>query len=200
MSTKSNYFEIPELYYDAPAILKMLLVLDNDKTSSWGKYGNSNPLYSTYVNMNSPTILNIIHQFQNYNLLIENIKFLKTLRCSKVVAHKDIRNVAINIPVKVNSKNKINFYKEQNNFKYSYLTVNGEIKGKNYKVYNDDKKLLIESFSNINKNAVCLNTNIIHSIENNTDSDRVVLSISFKKKYDDFLQISKMYKSGELLC
>ena len=194
-----NYFEIPELSYDASAILKMLLVVDNNEGGGWGKYGESNPLYSCYVNMTHPAILNIVHQFQNYNLLIENMKFLKTLRHSKVAPHKDKRNVAINIPVKVNSKDKINFFKEQNNFKYSKLTVDEQVKGKNYKVYNDDKKHLIEYFS-ILKNAVCLNTNIIHSVENNTDSDRVVLSISFKKKYDDFLQISKMYKSGELLC
>ena len=45
----------------------------------------------------------------------------------------------------------------------------------------------------------CLNTSLPHGVENLSESDRVVLSISFKDEYDSFSRINNLYRSKQLI-
>ena len=56
---------------------------------------------------------------------------------------------------------------------------------------------LIETF--VSDKVFCLNTKAIHGVINGSDRDRVVLSISFKEKYDDYNLIKDMYYNGLLI-
>ena len=58
-------------------------------------------------------------------------------------------------------------------------------------------KKVIESHNTTN--SFCLNTRAIHGIYTNCNSDRIILSISLKDKYNDYNTIKQMYEKGDLL-
>ena len=63
------------------------------------------------------------------------------------------------------------------------------------KKYND----VVETQRFILNQPACLNTSLPHGVENLSESDRVILSISFKDEYDSFIRISNLYKSKQLI-
>jgi hypothetical protein len=46
--------------------------------------------------------------------------------------------------------------------------------------------------------AICLNTNVPHGVINESQNDRVILSISFKNEFDSFDTIKKLYDTRNL--
>ena len=81
-------------------------------------------------------------------------------------------------------------------------------KSEDYKLFIDGKKVktkarsypktnIIETINTLN--SFCLNTRAIHGISTNCDSDRIILSISMKDKYNDYNKLKQMYESGNLI-
>ncbi len=64
-------------------------------------------------------------------------------------------------------------------------------------IMDGDKTKVIESHNTTN--SFCLNTRAIHGIATNCNSDRIILSISLKDKYNDYNTIKQMYEQGDLL-
>jgi len=188
----NRYFILPNLEFDS----KELLFCYNRTKSTWAKYGKGEltSLYTQYVDLDCNGIQNIINQFVNPEL-IENIKFFKTPARGSVTAHCDKRNVAINIPVQTDDLSYTLFYEDSNDFYSPQI----EVKGKT-SITKAKKIKNAVSFDHLVLNQViCLNTSLPHGVENNSDKDRVILSISFKEKYDQFNTIKTLYENNNLL-
>ena len=65
------------------------------------------------------------------------------------------------------------------------------------KYYKIDQSQTVDTFHC--QNVFCIDTSQIHGVVNESTSDRVILSISFKDTYNDFTTIRKMYENGKLL-
>ena len=193
-----NAFEIPEFKFDVEKLKQTYL---NNK-NVWAMYGKNikDSLHTQYVSKED--VLEHINQLKNYKELIDNIKFFKTVRNGIVSPHTDPRKVAINIPVIINNNDKITFF-ESKDKDYGYninpeaadFKIKGEEKKTTAKRYHNPK--LIEIF--VSDKVFCLNTRAIHGVINGSDRDRVVLSISFKEKYDNYNLIKDMYYNGQLI-
>lgn len=186
-----NYFKIPELLFSSKDLYDCFII----NQQSWASYGSSdiNSLHTKYADQTAPAIQYIVNQFKDPNI-IENIKFFKTKAGGEVNAHSDKRNVAINIPVQTNEDSSTIFYKNVGQYDNPDLSVNGKnitVKAKRY-----NKVERTESF--VLYHAVCLNTSIPHGVTNQSDQDRIILSISFKEQYDNFYKIKQLYDEGNL--
>ena len=186
-----NAFEIPEFKFDSEKLKQTYL---NNK-NVWAMYGSGDPkenLHTQYVSKED--VLEYINQLKNYKELIDNIKFFKTYPKGVITPHTDKRKVAINIPVVIDKNDKITFF-ESKEEEEVVLQVEGVKKQTSAKHYHNPK--LIETF--VSDKVFCLNTRAIHGVINGSDRDRVVLSISFKEKYDDYNLIKDMYYNGLLI-
>ena len=186
-----NAFEIPEFKFNVEKLKQTYL---NNK-NVWAMYGKDSPkdsLHTKYVSKED--VLEHINQLKNYKELIDNVKFFKTYTKGIIPPHTDKRKVAINIPVITDKNDKITFF-ESKEEEEVVIQVEGEEKQTSAKRYSNTK--LIETF--VSDKAFCLNTNAIHGVINGSDRDRVVLSISFKEKYDDYNLIKDMYYKGQLI-
>ena len=185
-------FEIPEFKYNSEELKQVYL----NNTSEWAKYGSKPELtlYTQYVSLENPVILKHIEQIKNYKEVIENVKFFKTLVNAGVGPHRDKRNVAINIPVIVDEHSYVAFY-EKSEIIPSVLTIKDEVKQSTAKYYRNSEP--IEKFKA--QGTFCLDTSTIHGVINESTTDRVILSLSFKDKYNDYNTVKKMYENGELL-
>lgn len=187
----SNYFNIKELSYNQNDLYNYYL----KNTSSWATYGSGGDgsLYTQYIDLSQECIQYILNQFVDSSI-ISNVKFFKTLAKNSVSPHCDKRNVAINIPVQTNDDNYTVFYKDNGNYDNPNISVNGKVSEVSAKRFAD-----VEPLSTVViKNAICLNTSVPHGVKNNSDQDRILLSISFIDKYDDFNKIKELYNSGNL--
>jgi len=190
----SNIFEICELN----KFKSDLKILYKKSNIEWAQYGSEKlkSLYTGYISTDTKIIQNLLSVFKDYNNLIENVKFFKILANGEVTPHKDKRNVAINIPIICDIKNTLNFYEEQT--EAEEVKILFKDKEKNTTAKRFAKKNIVESINTIN--SFCINTNTIHGVETNVNFDRIILSISFKDKYNDFYKLKKIYQSGNLLC
>ena len=182
-----NIFEIPEFKFNAGKLKQTYL----NSNSVWAIYGKSmqNSLHTKYVDKKD--VLEHISQLKNYEKLIDNVKFFKTYGTAP---HTDKRNVAINIPIITDKNDKIVFYESKESVE-SVLQVEDKEKETIAKVYKNPKTL--ETF--ISDKAFCLNTSAIHGVVNGSNNNRIILSISFKGKYDNYNLLKDMYKNGELI-
>jgi hypothetical protein len=184
-------FEIPNFKFDKN---KLKDVYSNNK-ADWAKYGPEKlSLHTQYISLEEPVILEHLQQIKNYKNIVENVKFFKTLVSAGVGPHKDKRNVAINIPIIVDNKSYVAFY-EESEVTPSVLSIKNNVLQSKAKYYKNSKP--IDIFKS--EKVFCLNTNTIHGVINESTSDRVILSISFKDAYNDFDLIRQMYENGELL-
>ena len=182
-----NIFEIPEFKFNAEKLKQTYL----NSNSVWAIYGKSmqNSLHTKYVDKKD--VLEHISQLKNYEKLIDNVKFFKTYGTAP---HTDKRNVAINIPIITDKNDKIVFYESKESEKV-VVQVEDKEKETVAKVYKNPKTL--ETF--ISDKAFCLNTSAIHGVVNGSNNNRIILSISFKGKYDNYNLLKDMYKNGELI-
>ena len=186
-----NAFEIPEFKFNAEQ-LKQTYLNNKNVWAMYGKDSQKDSLHTKYVSKED--VLEHISQLKNYEELIDNVKFFKTYPKSIIPPHTDKRKVAINIPVITDKNDKITFF-ESKESEDVVIQVEGEEKQTTAKRYNNPT--LIETF--VSDKVFCLNTRAIHGVTNGSDNDRVVLSISFKEKYDDYNLIKDMYNNGQLI-
>ena len=187
-------FEIKEFKYNSNELKEVYLSNNNE----WAKYGEDEKLtlHTQYVPLTHPIILKHIQQIKNYKNVIENVKFFKTLTHAGVGPHRDKRNVAINIPVIVNKDSYIVFYEAKEELD-AVLSLKDGKKLTTAKYYKIDQSKTVETFHC--QNVFCIDTSQIHGVVNESTSDRVILSISFKDDYDNFNTINKMYNDGNLI-
>ena len=185
-----NAFEIPEFKFDVEKLKQTYL---NNK-NVWAMYGKNteDSLRTKYVSKED--VLEHINQLKNYKELIDNVKFFKTYTKGIIPPHTDKRNVAINIPIITDKNDKINFF-ESKESEDVVVQIEGKEKETTAKRYSNPK--LIETF--VSDKVFCLNTSAIHGVTNGSDNDRIILSISFKEKYDDYNLIKDMYNNGQLI-
>ena len=186
-----NAFEIPEFKFDSEKLKQTYL---NNK-NVWAMYGSGDPkenLHTQYVSKED--VLEHINQLKNYKELIDNVKFFKTYAEGVITPHTDNRKVGLNIPVIIGKNDKITFF-ESKEEEEVVLQVEGKKIETAARQYKNTK--LIETF--VSDKVFCLNTRAIHGVINGSDRDRVVLSISFKEKYDDYNLIKDMYYNGQLI-
>ena len=158
----------------------------------YGKDSPKDSLHTKYVSKED--VLEHINQLKNYKELIDNVKFFKTYTKGIIPPHTDKRKVAINIPVITDKNDKITFF-ESKEEEEIVVQVEGEEKQTSAKRYSNTK--LIETF--VSNKVFCLNTNTIHGVINESNTDRIILSISFKEKYDNYNLIKDMYYNGQLI-
>ena len=187
-----NAFEIPEFKFDSEKLKQTYL---NNK-NVWAMYGPGEKpktnLHTQYVSKED--VLEHINQLKNYKELIDNVKFFKTYTKGIIPPHTDKRKVAINIPVITDKNDKITFF-ESKEEEEVVLQVEGKKIETGARQYKNTK--LIETF--VSDKVFCLNTRAIHGVINGANRDRVILSISFKEKYDDYNLIKDMYYNGQLI-
>ena len=185
-----NVFEIPEFKFNAEKLKQTYL----NSNSVWATYGKSmqNSLHTKYVDKED--VLDHISQLKNYENLIDNVKFFKTYAKGIIPPHTDKRNVAINIPIITDKNDKIVFYESKESEKV-VVQVEGKEKETTAKRYKNPKAL--ETF--MSDKAFCLNTSAIHGVINGSNNNRIILSISFKGKYDDYNLLKDMYTNGQLI-
>jgi len=186
-----NYFEIPEINFN----IRDLQEIYKNNINEWASYGviKNDSLYTQYVSLEDTVIKKILNQFKDSSI-IENIKFFKTLSKGEIHSHTDKRKVAINIPVIVDDKSYTVFYETTDTFEIPKINVGNKIQDVNAKKYKKGK--IVEKVY-LNK-AICLNTNVPHGVINESQDDRVILSISFKKEFDSFDIIKKLYDTRNL--
>ena len=187
-------FEIKEFKYNKEELKQVYLNNNNE----WAKYGKDEKLtlHTQYVSLEHPIILKHIQQIKNYKDIVENVKFFKTLVNAGVGPHTDKRNVAINIPIEVDDKSYVVFYEAKETLD-SVLSLKDKVRYTTAKYFKLENAKSIETFKC--QNVFCIDTSLVHGVVNESDKDRVILSISFKDKYNDFDVIKKMYESDELL-
>ena len=187
-----NYiFEIIELN----KFTNDLRTLYKNYFNKWVEYGGDplTALHASTISTNEKVISDISKTFKED--IIENFKFFKILANGEAMPHTDSRNVAINIPIIVDVRNTLTFYEDQGQNEESKLWVDG--KRVKTKAQSYPKTKVIESHNTTN--SFCLNTRAIHGIATNCNSDRIILSISLKDKYNDYNTIKQMYEKGDLL-
>jgi hypothetical protein len=186
-----NYFEIPEIAFNT----KELQEVYKNNVNEWASYGvyKNNSLHTQYVSLEDIVIKTILNQFKDSSI-IENIKFFKTLAKGEIHSHTDKRKVAINIPVIVDDKSYTVFYETTDTFETPKINVGNKVQDVNAKKF---KKGEIVEKVYLNK-AICLNTNVPHGVINESQNDRVILSISFKNEFDSFDTIKKLYDTRNL--
>jgi hypothetical protein len=187
-------FEIKEFKYNSAELIEVYLNNNNE----WAKYGKDEKLtlHTQYISLEHPVILKHIEQIKNYKYVVENVKFFKTLKNAGVGPHKDKRNVAINIPVLVDENSCIVFYEAKDEID-PVLSLKEGKRLTTAKYFKIEQAQSIEKFKS--KNVFCIDTSQIHGVLNESNNDRVILSISFKEQYNDFNIIKKMYETGQLL-
>lgn len=184
------FFYIPEIKFNKDELNDYYLNNNND----WALYGPTDltSLHTKYADISG--ISNIVNQFKRPEI-IENVKFFKTIAGGKVAAHRDKRNVAINIPINTNNDQHTIFYESKGDFENPDIQVDGKKMSVDAKRYYD----VVETLRfNLNQPA-CLDTSTPHGVENLSESDRVILSISFIDEYDDFTKIRNLYLSKQLI-
>ena len=185
-----NYFYIPELKFDREELYHCFLRNENE----WAFYGPTKltSLHTKYVDLKEVDY--IVNQFKKPDI-IDNIKFFKTIAGGNVSAHSDKRNVAINIPIDTTDKQHTIFFESKGDYNSPNIKVGDKQMSVQAKKYND----VVETQRFILNQPACLNTSLPHGVENLSESDRVILSISFKDEYDSFIRISNLYKSKQLI-
>lgn len=188
-------FELSEFEYNSEELKQVYLNNKND----WAKYGKDEKLtlHTQYVSLENPVILKHIQQIKNYKDIVENVKFFKTLVHAGVGPHRDKRSVAINIPVIVNENSYVVFYEAKEELD-PVLSLKEGKRLTTAKYYKINQAIPVETF--MCQNVFCIDTSQIHGVLNESESDRVILSVSFKDQYNDFNVIKNMYENGELLC
>lgn len=186
-----NYFEIPEIKFNT----KQLQEVYNNNVGEWASYGvyKNNSLHTQYVSLDNAVIKEMLNNFKD-PFIIENVKFFKTLAGGEIHPHTDKRKVAINIPVVVDNTSYTLFYEPTNTFETPKINVGNKVQDVNAKKFTKGK-IIEKVYLNA---AICLNTNIPHGVINDGSNDRVILSISFKKEFDSFDIIKKLYDTRSL--
>ena len=190
MNIQDNYFYIPELKYNQVELYNSYLNNDRD----WARYGSQDlkSLHTKYVDLKE--VKHIINQFKRPEI-IDNVKFFKTIAGGNVSAHSDKRNVAINIPIDTNDKQSTIFYESLGDYDNPNINVGDKkiiTKAKRYNKVKETQRFVLNQ-------PACLNTSLPHGVENLSESDRVILSISFKDEYDSFSRINNLYRSNQLV-
>ena len=185
-----NYFFIPELKYNKDELYHCYLKNENE----WAFYGPTEltSLHTKYVDLKEVDY--IVNQFKKPDI-IDNIKFFKTIAGGNVSAHSDKRNVAINIPIDTNDKQSTIFYESLGDYDNPNINVGDKkiiTKAKKYNKVKETQRFVLNQ-------PACLNTSLPHGVENLSESDRVILSISFKDEYDSFSRINNLYRSNQLV-
>lgn len=187
-----RYFYLKNLKFNQ----KDLLSCYHGNQNTWAKYGKEDlsSLHAKYAEDNSRPILDIVCQFKNPDI-IKNIKFFKTVAKGHVSPHCDSRNCAINIPIQTDKNSYTVFYEEKDDFETPEVEIDGE-----------NKNTKAKRFKNIPScgwifldQPLCLNTNLPHGVINKSDKDRILLSISFIEKYDNFKILKEMHYENKLL-
>jgi len=187
-----RYFNIPQIKYDSDKLFKCFL----ENKAEWAKYGENylTSLHTQYADRACAPIKDIISQFADQSM-IENIKYFKIVANGHIDPHCDKRNVAINIPIKTNMNNYTVFYSFTDKYESPELQVNDtktQTTAKRFKDARPVDKL-------VSKGAVCLNTSLPHGVQNNSNEDRIILSISFNRDFDNFEIIQKLFKNNRLV-
>lgn len=188
----NRFFYLNQLQFNQES----LLACYHTNKNVWAKYGKEDlsSLHAKYADNSCTPILNIVSQFKNPDI-IKNIKFFKTIAKGHVSPHCDSRNVAINIPIQTNKDSYTVFYEEKDDFETPELKINGENKHTKAKRFSD-----IPSCGSVYLDKpMCLNTNLPHGVINNSEEDRILLSISFIEEYDDFETIKELHNKNNLL-
>lgn len=188
----NRYFYLNQLKFDK----KGLLSCYNTNKNTWAKYGSDDlsSLHAQYAPDNCPFISAIVSQFNEPDI-IKNIKFFKTKANGQVSPHCDSRNVAINIPIQTDVDSYTVFYNAHDEYEMPSVEIAGETKNTKAKRFNEVNScgtLFLD-------NPVCLNTDLPHGVINNSDLDRIILSISFIDHYDDFEVIKNLHDNNNLL-
>lgn len=187
-----RHFNLVNLNFDQ----KDLFICYKENKNSWAKYGKHDlsSLHAQYAQQDCKSISKIINQFQNPSI-IENIKFFKVKSNGSVSPHSDSRNVAINIPVQTNNKNYTVFYNATDEYETPEIRIEEKTSSTQAKRYINAAAydyLII-------KHAICLNTALPHGVINESEEDRIILSISFIEEYDDFETIKDLHNKNNLL-
>lgn len=187
-----RYFNLVNLHFDQ----NDLFAYYQENKNSWAKYGKHDlsSLHTQYAQKECKSISKIVNQFQNPNI-IENIKFFKVKGTGSISPHSDSRNVAINIPVQTNNKNYTVFYNATDEYETPEIRIEEKTSSTRAKRYINAAAydyLII-------KHAICLNTALPHGVINESEEDRIILSISFTKKYDNFEIIKELHNKNNLL-
>lgn len=186
-----NYFKLKNFSFD----IKELQNLYVSNTNEWVMYGSNkdNSLHTKYTSLEDKEIQHILQNFIDKSI-VENVKFFKTIANGKVDTHTDKRNVAINLPVFVDDKSYTVFYKNAIETESPSVVLNNTIKK------TKAKKFIKGELSNkiFLKNVLCLNTSVPHGVINDSTNDRIILSISFKKEFDNFEKMKELYDTGNL--
>jgi len=188
-----NYFKIPEIVFDK----KDLQTLYQKNLNEWVMYGEEEniSLHTKYASLDNNVISKLMSQFKNPSI-IENIKFFKTLKKGEVWPHTDKRKVAMNIPIIVDDNSYTVFFKEIKNFEAPIIKIGDKIQNTTAKKYFKENCEIVETL--YLNTAACINTSTPHGVINNSNEDRIILSISFKKEYDDFNVMKKLYDTRNL--
>jgi hypothetical protein len=176
---------IPELEFNKEEIAKYVPDINSDKWQL--TYGTKSVQIYNFKSVDVPPILDVLAQFNNPRDYITHIEFFKTPANCELPAHTDRnRKAAINIPIIGDfDSSALNLF---NTPDVPVNDVNGAqgFGGKATKVA-----------SATFYTAVILDTTYPHGVINQTDKDRVIVSMSIKPEvtYEDMY---RMYRTGNL--
>jgi len=173
------FYLVPALKFDVEAARQYYL---NIKDQTWDeKYGKAANLHMWQIDSTVPFVQEFMDTMQNPDWVM-HLEYFRTPANSTLPAHIDNgRKVGINIPI-------IGDFESTSLDVYDVSHLSGtDIEGA--KGFGGKAKLISQVYYKV---PILVNTSIPHGTTNNTDQDRVIISVTFHEKVNIGLIIRKM--------
>jgi hypothetical protein len=179
------YRPLPNLKYNKDTLMKKYL----ENKTPWKQYGKNSytALFTQLVNAEE-----IVSQFKP-GIISDEVKFVKVLAGGHGGCHTDTRQVGILVPVQVESGQFTLIHEDSKKINDSeYLNLDGTEQPKAFANPKEIDRFYLDQ-------PYFLNTHVPHSVIVNSSVDRIILTLGFVEKYDNWDLIMQMYDNGDLL-
>ena len=174
------FYLVPELKFDVDAAREYYL---NVKDQIWSeKYGKAANLKIWKIDSTLPFVQEFMNTMQQPDW-VRHLEYFKVPAQTTLPAHIDNgRYVAMNIPI-------IGDFESTSLDVYDVSHISDTIDRSGAKGFGGQAKLISQVYYKV---PVLVNTSIPHGTTNNTDQDRVIISVSFNEKVNIGTIIRKM--------
>lgn len=176
------FYLVPDLKFD---IIQAQKYYDSVKDQDWNmKYGEDANIHMWEIDNTVPFMAEFLNTLENPHWIVKS-EFFRVPANSLLPGHIDNgRKVAINIPI-------VGFFDQTSldTYDVSHLVNDDTVDRSGAKGFDGKGKLISRVYYNV---PVLVNTSIPHGTTNNTDQDRVIVSISYSDKVNIGILIRSM--------
>lgn len=179
------FHPLPDLNYNREDLVNQYNNIKN--SDQWKQYGKD-PYNAIFIH--DAFADDIVSRFKP-GIVNDNVKFAKMLSGGGAQCHTDTRQCGILIPVIVEEGQLTHIHEDRKaRSQPDHLNLEGD---ESLKLYESP---IVESF--FLDQPHILNTHALHSVTVKSKVDRVILTLSVKKEYDNFNLLKQMHNDGQL--